>query len=159
MKIYIIGLIVTMAVVIFCIAPSVSSGLTDDEPFLAAVVQSYRGDVKVKKQSGDWERVRSGMILGMKQSIKTGLNSEAAIDILRSGQNPFSITLSENTESDISNLVIDRLNAEHVGMDMNKGKMSVPVKEFDDDTRSVVRTPNAVVEMTKTGFVVKYPKK
>ena len=144
---------------LFFMNPELSLCQSDDEPFIAAVVDSCKGDVTVKRQSGDWEKARTGMILGAKHTIKTGLSSEVAIEIIKSNRTPFSIIVNENTQSLIADLVVDKLNTAHVDLDLHKGKLTVPVKDFDSDTELVTQTPNAVVEMSKTGFVVKYPKK
>ena len=132
--------------------------LENDKLFFAAIVQSHKGNVLVKRQpSEDWRKIHQGMIISEEYAIKTGFKSQLVIKALRSNKSSFLVTIGENTEILLSQIFIDPFYIERMNFNLDKGSMTISLKHIGNNVGFRAKTPKAIVEWDKLGFIVKYP--
>lgn len=124
--------------------------------FPLATLDEIKGEVEIKSVDGQWQRAKRGFVFAKRDIIRTERNSKTAIKIINE-EEVVKINIDQETETSINELLINRFTGKQdSSIGLKKGHVGLTARKFDRGTIFTTETPNAIVELGKFGFIVKY---
>ena len=121
---------------------------------IASIVK-VRGTVEVKTASGVWSPAKEGMALDQNDSIRTGKESLAVLNLDGNAQTA-TLEVKEKTELQLTEMLANQQKGtQKTLLDLSLGNILIKAKKLHSDKSSFeVRTPTSVVAVRGTTFAV-----
>jgi hypothetical protein len=121
---------------------------------IASIVK-VRGTVEVKTASGIWSPAKEGMALDQNDSIRTGKESLAILNLDGNAQTA-TLEVKEKTELQLTEMLVNQQEeTQKTLLDLSLGNILIKAKKLHSDKSSFeVRTPTSIVAVRGTTFAV-----
>ncbi len=146
-----LSLIIVLLMCVVLIVPSVSAG----EQMSQAKAIDVKGDVTfLKSGAADWQSLKTDMVLGEGDAIKTGKYSEAKLSLFGTAKTG-EVTVRENSQFMLKTLRNDPASkTDETLLDIEIGNILIKAEKLVGDSKFEVKTPTSIVGIRGTTFEV-----